>query len=267
MTTSTFAAAADVQPTPNAVLVQNISANATEKAVKDFFSFCGKINKFELAKAGETQEAFILFDKESAANTARLLTNAVIVDRSVTVLSYFNADKASDPAAAVEADERKAAEAKDTEHKSYTTVVAELLAGGYTLTQPVVRKGIEIDAQYSLSASLFSFFNTAQAKAQALDQKYQVTEMLKANAVKIDQRLHLKERADFALAKSKEIGEQALHTPVGQKVKETVDYATAQGMTVVNETRTIIDSKSKAAAATDGTVPPTTAPPTDAPAQ
>lgn len=89
-----------------AVYVTNISPNANEKTVSDFFSFCGKISKLFVNKyvefqilpnsvadipffrEQETSSAVVEFETESAAKTALLLTNALIVDRPITVVPY-----------------------------------------------------------------------------------------------------------------------------------------------------------------------------------
>ncbi|KAF0441701.1 RNA-binding protein vip1 [Gigaspora margarita] len=69
------------------VVVYDISSLSSEKTVKDFFSFCGKVHKFKLIKneINNKQTAYITFERESAARTALMLTNAVIGDSQVTV--------------------------------------------------------------------------------------------------------------------------------------------------------------------------------------
>jgi RNA recognition motif-containing protein len=57
----------------NTVHVKNISSATSEKEVKDFFSFCGKISNLEITPSGETQSATVTFEKETAAKTALLL--------------------------------------------------------------------------------------------------------------------------------------------------------------------------------------------------
>lgn len=87
------AAAPAAEPTePTAVFVSNISPNAADKTVSDFFSFCGEIKSLVLRRtAGQadgTQEAIVTFESSAAAKTAQLLTNALIVDRAITVRVY-----------------------------------------------------------------------------------------------------------------------------------------------------------------------------------
>ncbi|KNE73115.1 hypothetical protein AMAG_17264 [Allomyces macrogynus ATCC 38327] len=238
----TFAAAQDLPATANAVLVSNISNNATEKAVKDFFSFCGRIVQFEMKAnaAGDGQEAFILFERESAANTARLLSNAVIVDRSVQVTSYFVPPEERDPLEAVQADERAAADGSlAADHKPYTRVIAELLAEGYQLSENVVKRGLEVDDKYAVTKTLSAYFFTAKARAEELDEQYKVVEKLK----EIDSKWHISENAHAILAKGFLFGEKALATPTGQKVKEAVDAAREKAREVADETRAIVQEK------------------------
>merc|ERR1711964_406134 len=45
------------------VNVKNISSATSEKEIKDFFSFCGKISSIEVTKSGESQNATVTFEK------------------------------------------------------------------------------------------------------------------------------------------------------------------------------------------------------------
>ncbi|CAG8640412.1 12600_t:CDS:2, partial [Dentiscutata heterogama] len=71
------------------VVVYEISNLASEKTIKDFFLFCGRISEFKLKKSEKDskQIAYITFQKEIAAKTALMLTNAVIGDSALIVKS------------------------------------------------------------------------------------------------------------------------------------------------------------------------------------
>src|ERR1700744_1571512 len=88
----------------NAVHVKNISSQTSEKEIKDFFSFwyvpangqfllhllnlsSGKITNLEISSAGETQNATVTFEKETAAKTALLLDNTQLGATQVQVNS------------------------------------------------------------------------------------------------------------------------------------------------------------------------------------
>lgn len=69
----------DIPAEPNAciVLIKNISTETKEATIKDFFSFCGVITAFEMKRDeqdGQHQIAIVIFEKESAAKTATLLS-------------------------------------------------------------------------------------------------------------------------------------------------------------------------------------------------
>lgn len=233
----------DIAPTSKAVLVQNISPQATEKAVKDFFSFCGKVQKFELVKGKESQEAFVLFDKESAANTARLLTNAVIMDRSIVVNPFFqNTVNEGDPLIESVANDKEEEKSQLNGHKPFSRVVAELLANGYTITEPVVKKGLEIENRYEVRKTLSSYFFLAQARAYEMGEKYKVAQMLRD----IDAKFGLLSKGNAALAMATGLGESVLNTSAGQKVKSTVEKVSTTAMAVATETLQIVDEKHRA---------------------
>ncbi|CAG8629901.1 28508_t:CDS:2 [Gigaspora margarita] len=69
------------------VVVYNISDRASEKNVKDFFLFCGHISELKIImnENENKQIAFITFKRETAAETALMLTNAIIADSQIIV--------------------------------------------------------------------------------------------------------------------------------------------------------------------------------------
>ena len=73
------------------VHVGDISHATTEKEVRDFFSFCGKITNLSMtptsASAEASQSATVTFEKETAAKTALLLDNTQLGKSQVKVTS------------------------------------------------------------------------------------------------------------------------------------------------------------------------------------
>ncbi|OMP85119.1 Protein vip1 [Diplodia seriata] len=68
------------------VHVENIASQTTEKEVRDFFSFCGKIQSLSVTPLNEgTQSATVTFEKETAAKTALLLDNTQLGPAQVKV--------------------------------------------------------------------------------------------------------------------------------------------------------------------------------------
>lgn len=59
------------------ITASNISLDVTQAQVKQFFSFCGRIEDITLEKGANFQTAVITFERASAAKTALLLQDAV----------------------------------------------------------------------------------------------------------------------------------------------------------------------------------------------
>jgi len=155
------------------VYVTNISPGASEKTVTDFFSFCGKINSMTLRTLeGGAKEAVIEFQTDAAAKTALLLTNALIVDRPITVVPYTGPAQQSDEQVSHES-KVNAAEIQQQNHtvpdqqRTKTSVIASLLAAGYSLGTDAVDKARSYDEEHGLSQTIMS-------KAQQLNDQYKI---------------------------------------------------------------------------------------------
>ncbi|KAG0363254.1 hypothetical protein BG005_001987 [Podila minutissima] len=229
-------------PTPNLIHVSNISTEASERTVKDFFLFCGKIQEFELQKEGDRQVALVLFASASAAKTACMLTNAMIVNSQISVKPYFEDSLESNDSVA-------------QENKPKATVFAEILAAGYGLQDQIIEKGLEIDAKYGLVGRIQAYVEAAKAQAKTLDEKYHVT----AKATEIDNKYHVQDRVNAAVGTGLDYSNQALQTAPGQKVAGVAVQVKEQIAAVHYEARRLADEKkAKAAAAAPA--------PTEAPA-
>jgi len=213
-----------------AVFVANISPNATEKTVSDFFSFCGRITRLTLRRETNSvdgaQEAVVVFETDAAARTALLLTNALIVDRPITVISYT-------PSSSEVVLEEKGGEnitvrpqsVPDSE-RTKTSVVASMVAAGYVLGSDAIGRAKEIDEKHMISL---------QIKVGA--------EQIKAKANEIDRQLHITETATAiktaAFVKAKEVDEKL---QISVKVGAAAEIAKAQAnaiATKANENETV----------------------------
>lgn len=211
-------------PTPNLILVTDISAAASEKTVKDFFLFCGKILEFELQKEGDRQVALVLFERESAAKTACMLTNAMIVDSQISVKPYFEELADNDQA---------------QENKPKATVLAEILAAGYQLQDQIIEKGLEIDAKYGLTGRIQAYVEAAKVQAKNIDEKYHVT----AKATELDNKYHVQDRVQAAVGQGLDYSNQALQSAPGQKVTGIATQVKEQIAAVHYEARRLADEK------------------------
>ncbi|KAI9356350.1 hypothetical protein BD770DRAFT_411272 [Pilaira anomala] len=145
------------EPTANIVLIKNISGQTQEATIKDFFSFCGQIQAFEMRKTNdnELQEAIVYFEQESAAKTATLLSQAVVDDSPIFVEPYFKVIK--EPIVRGGTDDTVAEQKQ--ENKPVSHVMTELLASGYVLTESVLAKGIEFDEKHGVSTRMSGYLN------------------------------------------------------------------------------------------------------------
>jgi len=160
-----------------AVFVSNISPNATEKTVSDFFSFCGRIIRLILRNVEGFQEAVVVFETDSAAKTALLLTNALIVDRPITVIPY------SPGAGELEGQESQSEQpiterphAVPDGERTKTSVVASLVAAGYVLGSDTIGKARELDEKHMISLQLKVGAEQIKAKANEIDKTLHISE-------------------------------------------------------------------------------------------
>ncbi|KAG0288468.1 hypothetical protein BGZ98_004252 [Dissophora globulifera] len=214
-------------PTPNLIIVHNISASASETTVKDFFLFCGKILQFDLQKEGDRQVALVHFERESAAKTACMLTNAMIVDSQISVKPYFEES--------ADVSEENIAQ----ENKPKATILAEILAAGYQLQDQIIEKGLEIDAKYGVHQKIQAYVESAKVQAKNLDEKYKVTE----KATELDNKYHVQDRVTAAVGQGIDYSTQALQTAPGQKVAGVAVQVKEQIAAVHYEARRIADEK------------------------
>ncbi|CEP07225.1 hypothetical protein [Parasitella parasitica] len=234
-------------PSATFVIVRNISAQSSEKTVKEFFLFCGKIGQFELIMDDDEihQVALIQFERESAAKTATLLSNALIDDCHIVATPYFFETTAAvgTTLTATSSEEKQVAEdevnAAAQESKAKSRIVAEMLANGYMLQDQVVAKGLEYDSKYSLSTRLTGYYNTLTLNVKQIDEKYRIWD----KAVEIDNKFKIQEKVQNAAQTAQTTATAALQSPTGQKVERIASQTFAQIAAVHYEAKKIQKEK------------------------
>jgi len=203
-----------------AVFVSNIAPTATNKTVSEFFAFCGAITSLTMRvqqnSEDKVQEAIIEFKQEAATKTALLLTNALIIDRPISVTRYQGeAHKTEEELKLQNSTVFKEDEIQNKPHdlpasqRTQTSVIASVIAAGYQLAagslesaktydekhaitaqikagaegaiSTVTAKAAEIDTQYKISETTTAWTQAASAKLSELDKRYGITES--ANAI------------------------------------------------------------------------------------
>jgi len=203
--------------------VTNISPTANEKTVSDFFSFCGKIKQLYLSKeeGKETNKAVVEFETESASRTALLLTNALIVDRPITVTSYPPKGETSIPESPGTPVSKEHIQNRDfggvnDDERTKTSVIASMIASGYVLASDALAKAKQYDDEHNISLQIKVGVEQLKVKAHEIDQTYGISEKATAvkqqaaeKAKKIDEEYKISEKASTAASSVKATAMQA----------------------------------------------------------
>ncbi|KAL6515114.1 hypothetical protein OROHE_018746 [Orobanche hederae] len=183
------------------VKVRNLSLGASERDVQEFFSFSGDIEYVEMRSDTErSQIAFVTFKDAQGAETAVLLSGATIVDMTVDI--NLDPDYKLPPAAyapALPSDKKTGGGAESAIQKA-EDVVTGMLAKGFILGKDAVNKAKSFDEKHQLTS-------TASAKVASFDKKIGLTEKIAMGTSivndkvrEVDERLHVSEKAQSALA-------------------------------------------------------------------
>ncbi|KNA17893.1 hypothetical protein SOVF_075860 [Spinacia oleracea] len=183
------------------VKVSNVSLKASERELKEFFSFSGDIVYLETKSENEdSQTAYVTFNDSQGADTAVLLTGATIADKTVTII--LDPEYELPPAALAPPSDAPGG-AQGALRKA-EDVVTSMLAKGFILGKDAVGKAKSLDDKHKLTS-------TASIKIASLDQKIGLTEKISLgtsavnNKVKeMDQKYQVSEKTKSALAVAEE---------------------------------------------------------------
>merc|ERR1712036_127082 len=141
------------------VHVSGISSSTSEKDVRDFFSFCGKISDLKIeddskTEAGPTKKATVTFEKETAAKTALLLDSTQLGPAQIHVTSGTSTGEATKAAGDHEHDD------VPQEEKPRSRIFAEYLAHGYVISDKAIERALALDQQHGVSQKFTSYLST-----------------------------------------------------------------------------------------------------------
>ncbi|KLJ11840.1 hypothetical protein EMPG_13023, partial [Blastomyces silverae] len=216
------------------VHVADISSKTTEKEVRDFFSFCGKITSLSITpSSGEpdaAQSATVTFEKEAAAKTALLLDNTQLGPSSVKVTAAASIDDLSAAKPHAESPEptpeTTGVHDLEQEDKPRSRILAEYLAHGYMISDHAIQQAISLDKKHGFSARFHTALNNFNAKFHATDK-----------AKDIDTSYGISDKAASGLRGLGSYFEKALGTPTGQKVRDFYLQSDKQVRDIHNEAR------------------------------
>lgn len=179
------------------VKVSNLSLGASERDVREFFSFSGDIVYVETKGHNErSQIAYVTFTDSQGAETAVLLSGATIVDTTVTVT--LDPEYQLPPAATAPPFGSSSPVKNDSALRKAEDVVTSMFAKGFVLGKDAVSKAKTFDEKHGLTS-------TASAKVASIDKKIGFTEKVNvgtsivSDKVKeVDQKLQVSEKAKSA---------------------------------------------------------------------
>ncbi|CAK5270213.1 unnamed protein product [Mycena citricolor] len=214
---------------PFSVNVSDISSSTTETHLQEFFAFCGKIESIDF----KPPTAVIHFEKSSAAKTALMLNGGTLDGAELRVESeveHHDEEHTGEPIHHIEQSDKPRA-----------GIAAEYLAKGYTLSDTILNRAIEIDTKQGISKRFLSYLThldtTVGAKALGADKTIsgKVTETLTSatqQAKALDeQKGYSKTAGDYYI--------KALASPFGAKVKAFYTQTAKQALDIHEEAKRI----------------------------
>jgi len=214
------------------VHVKNISSKTTEQEVKDFFSFCGKINNISVTPtsgdATSSKSATVTFEKETAAKTALLLDHTTLNDATVEV----SAASSLDQIAGNKSTDKDHDDELQQEDKPRSRIIAEYLAHGYTIGDKAIESALALDQQHGIS-------NRFTSALTSFDHKYHATDKAKG----VDAKFGVSDKTATVFSSLNSYYEMALGTPTGQRLAKLYEQGNKQVIDVHNEARRLADLK------------------------
>ncbi|KAL9252869.1 Binding partner of ACD11 1-like protein [Drosera capensis] len=148
-------------PDVKTVKVVNISPFASERVLREFFSYSGDIQYLEMRREKDTQVAYVTFKDSQQADTAILLSGSTLADLPVMITPAEGYQLPHEASQVKESSGLAVQKAED--------VVSMMLAKGYVLWKDVLNEARAFDKQHHL-------MSTASAAVASIDHKIGITE-------------------------------------------------------------------------------------------
>ena len=184
--------------------------------------FCGKISKVEFNQ--EQHTATIHFEKPSAAKTALMLNGGTLDGAHLTIISDAaeakeegahheeHIDQSDKPRAGSECSLSSCHQEGGRSTRSWRQVAAEYLAKGYTLSDQILQRAIELDKQHGISNKFLSYIQSLDTTVGAPVPQYRLSTSL-----------------NFPVSGAKALGPEKT---ISGKVQETLANATQQAKAI-----------------------------------
>ncbi|CEL62686.1 Protein vip1 OS=Schizosaccharomyces pombe (strain 972 / ATCC 24843) GN=vip1 PE=1 SV=1 [Rhizoctonia solani AG-1 IB] len=133
------------------VHVTNLAETTTEKNLSDFFTFCGKITSIDFEST--TRSATIHFESPNAAKTALMLSGGTLDGTAISVTSEVEHED-------LPHEEQHDETPIQQTDKPRAAIAAEYLAKGYTLSDGILQKAIDMDKRQGISKRFLGYLHS-----------------------------------------------------------------------------------------------------------
>ncbi|RIB17078.1 hypothetical protein C2G38_2188294 [Gigaspora rosea] len=198
------------------VIVTDISCTATEKT----------------EECSDNQIAYITFERESAAKTALMLSNAVVGDREICV-------KSADECDGLSSDECDGGEGYDSQEKSKFYLFVEILAAGYQLQDTLLQKMCEIDFRFGITPFAAHLFTSVVNNVSKIDEKYKLAD----KATELGKKYQVEEKVKQTVTLAQDKASCVLHTNTGKLIVEAYETVSKQVCDIHCKARRIANEK------------------------
>ncbi|KAK9454054.1 hypothetical protein V1511DRAFT_489015 [Dipodascopsis uninucleata] len=230
------------------ISVSNLSPTVTEKDIETFFSFCGKIESIN--KPANSTTATVVFEKETAAKTATLLTDTVLGGSKVTVTATD--DNSTDSPENLS--ETKATKAKEgglnsatgdvpQEEKPKSAIIAEILSHGYVLSDKALTKSTEFDKEHGLTEKFNQFLQNVDSKYHISSHFDNLQKGIDKSTAQADEKFKIRDHVEQTKAALQKYFDRAMDNEAGSKVRDFYNGATKSANDIQNEARRLADMR------------------------
>lgn len=181
-----------------AVRVGNVSDLATEREIREFFSFSGEIEHVEIQREqDESRTAFVTFKDARAIEIALLLSGATIVDQIVNIsLAENYVPKPEIQELRIVVDDDISIARNDNSQRAED----KLGSSSYARANGMVYVSKAQDVVSNVLARGSAIGQDAMTKARAFDEKHRLTATASAKVSYFDQRVGLSERLTVGIS-------------------------------------------------------------------
>ncbi|KAF9067939.1 hypothetical protein BDP27DRAFT_1225131, partial [Rhodocollybia butyracea] len=211
--------------------VSGISKTTTETHLHDFFSYAFPMSYQKYNHKNE-DTVLVAFTKPSAARTALMLNGGSLDGSNLSVTS--------DVVHQDEPEENKAEHIDQTD-KPRAGIAAEYLAKGYTLSDSVLQRAIEMDQQKGISKRFLNYFSALDAGlgSKALGPDQTITGKFQESLAAATQQAKTVDEQKGVSKTAHEYYTKALGSPFGKKVFEFYTTTSKQVLDIHEEAKRI----------------------------